>query len=112
MFECPKCQKLFRDNWDLGKHMSRLRPCDTQPKTQVSSSKLTQKILDTLIDDVKDIKRVLGVLEIYLTTERITKESEPKSIISNLVVDELFKGIRISAEKLENKLIGSNTEST
>ena len=28
MFSCQKCRKKFRDNWDLGKHMSRIRPCE------------------------------------------------------------------------------------
>ena len=42
MFTCQKCRKKFRDNWDLGKHMSRVRPCEAviEPETLTTGEQL------------------------------------------------------------------------
>jgi len=85
MFTCQKCRKKFRDNWDLGKHMSRVRPCEAviEPETLTTGEQLNT--LDCQKSTLGEQKSTLDIpkstLDIPKSTPDIPKSTPdiPKS---------------------------------
>ena len=48
VFKCQRCERVFKRNWDMKRHLSRKNPCvakiENIPKSGINHSKIFQNI--------------------------------------------------------------------
>ena len=75
MFSCQKCRKKFRDNWDLGKHMSRIRPCEAVIDPGTPTPDIPKSTLGEQKSTLLDQKSTLGEQKSTLGEQKSTLEN-------------------------------------
>jgi len=72
MFTCQKCRKNFRDNWNLTKHTSRLRPCGPGIPLGSTTADIPKSTLDIPKSTLREQKSTLGEQKSTLGEQKST----------------------------------------